>query len=246
MSSQEIFDTATAYSNHAPTEAVINIAQAAVRPTVDPTYMTILKELSVELDGHDNHEYEKVVFLFLKSMKSLLKNKGSALSFVLNTSLQAKFNMLNAIVTRATLTPSQLSRETGESPEYSMVSAMLAAGHVSMSSFGDYDKVTLHGLQQEMTRVNPIAGPFTPSVCEQLFNNTPVLTKPMHSSRTSSTCSTRQMSPPHRVSSSQTSQEPIHATKSASPAIDLLQVTPTQMRTPSITKHNNPSQQEPL
>jgi hypothetical protein len=45
MSSQEIFDTATAYSTHAPTEAFINIAQAAVRPTVDPTYMAILQEL---------------------------------------------------------------------------------------------------------------------------------------------------------------------------------------------------------
>jgi hypothetical protein len=78
-------------------------------------------------------------------MKTLLKNRGSALSFVLNTLLQAKYNMLNAIVTPATVTPSQLSREAGESPEYSIVSAMLAAGYVSMSSFGDNDKVTLYG-----------------------------------------------------------------------------------------------------
>jgi hypothetical protein len=112
-----------------------------------------------------------------------------------------------------------------------------------MSSFGDNNKVTLHGLQQEMTRGNPIAGPFTPSVCEQLFNNTHVLTKPMRSSRTSSTRSTRKMSPPRRLSSSRTSQEPIYATKSSSPAIDLLPH-PTQLRTPSITKHNNPSKQE--
>jgi hypothetical protein len=95
--------------------------------------------------------------------------------------------------------------------------------------------------------LNPIAGIFTPSVCEQLFNNTPVLTKPMRSSRTSSTRSTRRMSPPRRVSSSRSSQEPIYATKSSSPAIDLLQVTPTLLRTPSITPRNPLSQQdEPL
>jgi hypothetical protein len=61
MSSQEMFDTANAYTTQAPTEAVNNIAQAAVRPTVDPTYVTILQELSIELEQHDNHEYEKIV-----------------------------------------------------------------------------------------------------------------------------------------------------------------------------------------
>jgi hypothetical protein len=77
MSSQEIFDTVNAYSTHAPTQGVNNIAQAAVQPTVDPTYMTILQELSVELEQHDNHEYKKIVFLLLKSMKYMLKNRGN-------------------------------------------------------------------------------------------------------------------------------------------------------------------------
>jgi hypothetical protein len=48
------------------------------------------------------------------------------------------------------------------------------------------------------------------------------------------------------VSSSRSSHDPTYANKSSSPAIDLLQVTPTQLRTPSITKHKNPSPQEPL
>jgi hypothetical protein len=75
MSLQEIIDTATTNSTHAPTEAVINIAQASVtRPIVDPTYMAILNKLSAE--QHDNHEYENIVFLFLKSMKNLLKIGG--------------------------------------------------------------------------------------------------------------------------------------------------------------------------
>jgi hypothetical protein len=134
MSPTEIIDTATTYYTHAPTEAFVNIAQAAVTgPSVDPTYMAILAELSEE--QHDNQEFEMIVFLFLNSMKTLLKNRGPALSFVLNTLLQAKYKVLNAVPTLATLTPSQLARETGESPEYSIVSAMLAAGYVSMSSF---------------------------------------------------------------------------------------------------------------
>jgi hypothetical protein len=45
MSSQEAFDTATAYSTHVPIEAVNNIAQAAVQPMVDLTYLTILQDL---------------------------------------------------------------------------------------------------------------------------------------------------------------------------------------------------------
>ena len=116
MTSQEAFDTATSYSTHVPIELVNNIAQAAVQPLVDPTYMTILQDLSLDLEQHTNKEYEKVVFLFLKSMKSLLKNRGNALLFIINTLLQAKYKELNAIVTPIMLTPSQLSCETGESP----------------------------------------------------------------------------------------------------------------------------------
>jgi hypothetical protein len=141
MSSQEIFDTANAYSTHAPTEAVNNQAQAAVQHTVDPTYMTILQELSVELEQHDNHEYEKIVFLFLKSMKSLLKNRGNALSFIINTLLQAMYNTLNAIVTPATLTPSLLSnwRITREQYSFSYANSRTCL-YVSMSSFESYSR----------------------------------------------------------------------------------------------------------
>jgi hypothetical protein len=66
---------------------VNNIAQAAVQPLVDPTYLTILQDLSSELEQSNNNEFEKVVFLFLKSMKSLLKNRGDALLFIVNTLL---------------------------------------------------------------------------------------------------------------------------------------------------------------
>jgi hypothetical protein len=177
MSPQEIIDTITTYSTHAPTEAVINIIQSAVTgPYVDPTYMAILKHRESQTN---NQEFQKIVFLFLNSMKSLLKHRESALSFVLNTLLQAKYNLLNDLPTLATLSPSRLARETGESPEYSVVSAMLAAGHASLSSFQDQVEVTLQDLREEMTRINPISGPFTPSVCEQLFNNTPAQVKPI-------------------------------------------------------------------
>jgi hypothetical protein len=81
-------------------------------------------------------------------MKSLLKNRGNALSFIVNT-LQAKNKVLNAIVTPATLTPSQLSSETGESPEYSIVATMLAVGHVAMSSFDVNDNITLQGYDRK-------------------------------------------------------------------------------------------------
>ena len=127
MSSQEAFDTATSYSTHVPIELVNNIAQAAVQPLVDPTYLTILQDLSSELEQRNNQEYEKLVFLFLKSMKSLLKNRENALLFIINTLLQAKYKELNAIVTPVTLTPSQLSVETGDPPARSVIATMLAA-----------------------------------------------------------------------------------------------------------------------
>jgi hypothetical protein len=136
-------------------------------------------------------------------MKSLLKNMGNALLFIINTLLQAKYNELNAIVTPVTLKPSQLSVETGDPPSHSVIATMLVAGHVAMSSFNVTADITLSGLSQEMTRVNPIAGIFTPYICEQLFINTPVLTRPRCSSRTSCIQPTRRMSPPRRVSSSQ-------------------------------------------
>jgi hypothetical protein len=126
---------------------------------------------------------------------------------VLNTLLQAKYNILNALPTLATVPPSQLSRETGESPEYSIVSAMLAAGHVSLSSFQDKKVVTLRGLQHEMARLNPISGMFTPSVCDQMFNNTPHIVKHITHSKATSTPTTKKMSSP----SSRTSCEPTHA-----------------------------------
>jgi hypothetical protein len=82
---------------------------------------------------------------------------------------------------------------------------MLAAGHVSLSSFQDQEEVTLQGLRQEVTRVNPISGPFTPSVCEQLFNNTHVQVKPITSYKSSSTPS------PKKVSSSHSTRERTYA-----------------------------------
>jgi hypothetical protein len=106
MSSQEAFDTATSYSTHVPIELVNNIAQVAVQPSVDPTYLSILQDLSSELEQSNNTEFEKIVFLFLKSMESLLKNRGDALLFIVNTLLQAKYKELNAIDTPVTLTPS--------------------------------------------------------------------------------------------------------------------------------------------
>jgi hypothetical protein len=70
MSSQEAFDTATSYSTHVPIDLVNNIAQAAVQPSVDPSYLAIFQDLSSELEQNNNTEVEKVFFLFLKSMES--------------------------------------------------------------------------------------------------------------------------------------------------------------------------------
>jgi hypothetical protein len=56
MSSQKAFDTATSYSTHVPIELVNNITQAAVQPSVHPTYLTILQDLSSELEQSNNSE----------------------------------------------------------------------------------------------------------------------------------------------------------------------------------------------
>ena len=68
-------------------------------------------------------------------MKSLLKNRGAALLFIVNTLLQEKYKELNAIDTPITLVPSQLSVATEDPPERTEVGTMLAAGHVAMSAF---------------------------------------------------------------------------------------------------------------
>jgi hypothetical protein len=92
---------------------------------------------------------------------------------------------------------------------------MLAAGHVAMSAFYVSTAITLKSLRKEMARVNPIAGMFSPYICEQLFINTPL--PKLRSSRESSRQSTRRMSPPRRVSLS-------------TPLPVELQVTPSLMR----------------
>ena len=58
MSSQEAFDTATSYSTHVPIELVNNITQAAVQPSVHPTYLTILQDLSSEVEQSNNSELQ--------------------------------------------------------------------------------------------------------------------------------------------------------------------------------------------
>jgi hypothetical protein len=116
LSPTEISEKALSYSTHAPTDNIINITQTAVtRPYVDPTYMAILSELSESHSG-ENQEFQKVVFLFINSMETLLQHKESALSFVLNTLLHAKYNILTDLPTLATMSSSQRARETGEHP----------------------------------------------------------------------------------------------------------------------------------
>jgi hypothetical protein len=112
---------------------------------------------------------------------------------------------------------------------------MLAAGHVSLSSFQDKEVVTLLGSQQVMTRINPISCPLNPMVCEQLFNNTPALVKSITSNKTTSTSSTNKVS----SSSSHTTREPTYALASYSQTIDLMHKIPPQLSTPSLTHHNH-------
>ena len=100
--------------------------------------------------------------------------RGDATLFIINTLLQAKYKDLNDIDTPITLSPSQLSVATDTPPERTVVGTMLAAGHVAMSLFDVSTAMTLKSLKEEMARVIPIAGMFSPSVCEQLFINTPL------------------------------------------------------------------------
>jgi hypothetical protein len=146
MSPGEIIYTATSYSLQTPPESVIRITQAAVTgPYIDPSYMNILSELA---DSHrgDNQKSQGLVFLLLNSLKPLLQHRESPVLFVLNTLQQAKYNTLNDLPTPAATSSPQFANLTGETPEYIIVTAMLAAGHVSLSSFQDNNDVTLQSL----------------------------------------------------------------------------------------------------
>jgi hypothetical protein len=85
-----------------------------------------------------------------------------------------------------------------------------------------------------MSRTHPTSGLFTPSVCDQLFNNTTELVKPVTHCKATSTTS------PHNVSSSSShsSRESRHAVESYRQTINLMHTLPPQQSTPSLTHHN--------
>jgi hypothetical protein len=104
MKQEEIIDTASSFISQISTDTILRIEQAAVTgPTVDPTYINILSRLMVSHRDR-NQKYESLVSLFLKSLTPLLY-KESPISFVPNTLLQAKYNLLNTLPTHATASP---------------------------------------------------------------------------------------------------------------------------------------------
>jgi hypothetical protein len=91
MPPDETIDTDRSYNTHAPPEGVINIAEGGVTcPYIDPTYMAILYELT-ESHTEDNQEFQKIVFLFINSMRTLLQHRESALSFCRRISARKRF-----------------------------------------------------------------------------------------------------------------------------------------------------------
>jgi hypothetical protein len=113
MKQKEIVDTATSFVSQISTDTVLRIAQAAITgPTVDPTYIYIISRLSVS-HRVQNQKYESLVLLFLNSLTPLLY-KDSPISFVLNTLLQAKYNLLNTLPTHAATSPSEVMNLHGK------------------------------------------------------------------------------------------------------------------------------------
>jgi hypothetical protein len=116
MKPNEITDSASTFISQISNETVLRIAHASVQgPTVDPTYINILSRLTLS-NRESNQKYESLVFLFLKSLMPLLY-KESPMSFVFNTLLQAKYNLLHKLPTPAAATPPAIMNLNGKTPD---------------------------------------------------------------------------------------------------------------------------------
>jgi hypothetical protein len=226
MKPKEMNESASSFTSQISTETVLRIAQASVHgPTVDPTCINILSQLALS-HRESNQKYESLVFLFLNSLTPMLY-KESPMSFVLNTLLQAKYNLLHQLPTSAATTPPAIMNLNGKTPEYMIVSAMLNAGHSTLSHYTDNNVVTIH-IKQEMSREHPTSGLFTPTVCDELFSTTQPL-RPVTFNKATLTDSPHHVSPP----SSQSSRES-RAVEVYKQAVNLMHTPPLQPSTPSL------------
>jgi hypothetical protein len=115
MKLYEITESASSFISQISTENYLRIAHASVNgPTVDPTYINIPYRLT---HRERNQRYESLVFPFLNSSTPLLY-KESPMSFVLNTLLQAKYDLLNQLSIPAAASPPAIMNLKGKTPEY--------------------------------------------------------------------------------------------------------------------------------
>jgi hypothetical protein len=127
MKPSEIETSALEFITDLSEDTVLRIAHSSVNgPTVDPSYIDILAKLSLS-SKEINRQHGNLVFLFLDSLTPLL-HKESPMSFVLNTLLQAKYNLLHTLPTPTAALPKEVLNQKGRDPAYMIVASLFNAG----------------------------------------------------------------------------------------------------------------------
>jgi hypothetical protein len=139
---------------------------------------------------------------FLQSLEHLL-HKEEPISIVLNVLLQSKFNSLHSMEPPAAASPMEELRKNGKEPAYMIVVSMLNAAQSSLAHYSKHTVVTLQDITEELAKVHPTSGKFTPNACDELFLKTPPSPKPKTTEQSTNTDPPYQASPP----SSQSSKE---------------------------------------
>jgi hypothetical protein len=217
MKPNEILASSLAFTSDLSEVTVLRIAQSSVNgPTVDPSYINILSKLSLS-SREGNRQHEKLVFLFLDSLTPLLY-KQSPMSFVLNTLLQAKYNLLHSLPTPAAASPMEIMNLNGKNPAYMIVASMLNAGHSALKQYFEHTVVTLREINEEMAKDHPTSGIFSINACDELFNRTPTYIRPVSFNKATLT------DPPHQVSpaSSHSSRESRRAVAAYRQEVDIM------------------------
>ena len=72
------------------------------------------------------------------------------MSFVLNTLLQAKYNLLHSLPTPAAASPMEVLNQNGKDPAYMIVASMFNAGQSALTQYSKYTVVTLKDIMEKM------------------------------------------------------------------------------------------------
>jgi hypothetical protein len=163
------------------------------------------------------------------------------MSFVLNTLLQAKYNLLHSLPTPAAASPMEIMNLNGKKPAYMIVASMLNAGHSALKQYSEHTVVTLREIKDDMAQDHPTSGILTLKACDELFNRTPTSIRPVSFNKATLTDLPHQVSPP----SSQSSRESRRAVAAYRQEVDLMQTPSLLQDTPSLKlKHPVPRSQQ--